>query len=182
LARPAHFNGSLPDILWASFSLLLALSGGLVLLVRRPAGFEFGLAQFALLSLGLGLHLLVPLPQGNYPGAVRLAQLAAFPLLLTLPFRFSFGPSPAGSPAIREGVQPEIFLPTLQLASAAGSQEFCRSRSMAVAHAPRRTCLLPPPDSRRSFQSSAVTTWKQGMVEAPPSTATGACPAEAFAR
>jgi hypothetical protein len=148
---PVFFNGALPDVLWTSFSLLLALVGGMALLVRRPAGFEFGLAQFALLSLGLALHLLAPLPQGNYPGAVRLAQMAAFPLLLTLPFRFSFELSQAGRPAVQDRFQPEVFLPLLKLASAAGNQEICRFLTQALAHAlPANLCLLlSPPDSQK---------------------------------
>jgi hypothetical protein len=132
---------------------MLALVGGLIMLVRRPAGFETGLAQFALLSLGLAVHLLAPLPQGDYPGAVRLAQMAAFPLLLTLPFRFAIEPGQTGSLAARRGPQADLVLPLLKLASASGSQEICRSLTKAVAQAlPANLCvLLSPPDSQKTI-------------------------------
>ncbi|HLE14114.1 MAG TPA: GAF domain-containing protein [Anaerolineales bacterium] len=150
-----YFNGSLPDVLWTSFTLLLALAGGLVLLVRRPAGFEIGLAQFVLISLGLALYLLAPLPQGDYPGAIRLAQMAAYPLLLTLPFRFSHEADEAGASdrAWRAGIQPDNFQAFLLLAGATGSQEICRSLTLAIARAlPADLCLLlSPPDGQKNI-------------------------------
>lgn len=150
--QPEFFNASAADIFWTSFSLLLALAGGLVMLVRHPPGYEFGLAQFVLLAGGLALHLFAPLAEGNYPGAVRLSQMAAFPLLLTLPFRFSLSETEsrtgAGSSA---GIQPDQFLPLLGLAGATGSQEICRSLAQSIAHAMQaeNTLLLSPPDSRQ---------------------------------
>src|SRR3990172_5867318 len=127
----------LTGVWWTSFTLLLALAGGLVLLVRRPAGFEIGLAQFVLISLGLALYLLAPLPQGDYPGAIRLAQMAAYPLLLTLPFRFSYEADGAGAGgrASQAGIQPDIFQAFLLLAGATGSQEICRCLTLAIARA-----------------------------------------------
>jgi hypothetical protein len=63
----------------------------MLLLIRQPEGFGNGLGMVILLFLGHLAHLVTPLPQGDFPGAVRLAQLAAFPLLLTLPQRFAAG-------------------------------------------------------------------------------------------
>ena len=85
------FNSSPADILWAGLSLALAFAGGLLLIIRRPDGYGIGLGMFSLLFLGQLVYLLDPLPAGNYPGIVRIAHIAAYPLLLTLPARFSLG-------------------------------------------------------------------------------------------
>ncbi len=87
----AYFNSSIPDIFWTGFSLLLSLAGVILLLLRRPAGYGIGLGMFILLSLGQLIYLVDPLPAGDYPGVVRITQIAAYPLLLTLPTRFSLG-------------------------------------------------------------------------------------------
>jgi len=58
-----------------------------VLIIRRIEGWEYGLIMLGLILAGCILHL-VMLPYGqDYPGAVRLGQMAAFPFLLLLPQR-----------------------------------------------------------------------------------------------
>jgi len=86
-----YFNSTPADLLWAGFSLVLALTGGILLIFRHPEGYGIGLAMFTLLFLGQLVYLVNPLPQGDYPGVVRITQIAAYPLLLTLPARFGFG-------------------------------------------------------------------------------------------
>lgn len=87
----AYFNGSPADLLWAGLSLILGFTGGLLLLIRRPQGYGIGLGMFSLLFLGQLIYLTDPLPVGDYPGVVRITQIAAYPLLLTLPARFNLG-------------------------------------------------------------------------------------------
>lgn len=88
-AGGAAFNGSWPDFIAGVAALILIVIGALLLLLRRPNGWGVGFAMLSLLFAGHTIHLLNPLVTGNYPGAVRLAQMAAFPLLLVLPQRFS---------------------------------------------------------------------------------------------
>lgn len=83
-------NGTQVDILWEAISLFLVLTGVTLLSIRRPDGWGIGLVTLALLFLGHLSHLLFPLPDANFPGSVRLAQLAAYPLLFFLPQRFQF--------------------------------------------------------------------------------------------
>jgi signal transduction histidine kinase len=95
------FNGSPPDILAQVAALILLAFGGLVLLVRKPPAWANGLWMLVLLFSGHLAHLLL-LPYGqDYPSAVRLAQVAAFPFLLTLPGRFpqaqAKAPQPSGT-------------------------------------------------------------------------------------
>ncbi|MBN1146085.1 MAG: GAF domain-containing sensor histidine kinase [Anaerolineales bacterium] len=83
------FNGCLVDILAQVAALLLLLLGSLALLVRKPPAWGNGLWMLVLLFLGHLAHLLLSPYGQDYPGAVRLAQVAAFPFLLTLPGRFT---------------------------------------------------------------------------------------------
>jgi len=149
-----RFNGSLPDLAWSGFKLALAVGGGLLVLFRRPAGFENGLAVFLLLMLGGLAHLFLPSPQSDYPGAVRLAQIAAYPLLLTLPFRFAAEAAEAGGGQLlkrRAAVQPELFQLFLSLATQTAHHELCRGITESVSRTMSADLclLLSPPDANR---------------------------------
>jgi signal transduction histidine kinase len=85
------YNGTTDDILWQAASLVMIFIGALILLIRRPNGYENGLAVFALIFLGHLGHLAFH-EDGNYSGIIRLAYLAAYPILLTLPQRFPAPP------------------------------------------------------------------------------------------
>jgi signal transduction histidine kinase len=64
----------------------------LILGVRRPNGWGYGIAIFLLSFAGHLLYLMIGRTDGDFPGAVRLAHMAAYPILMTLPQRF---PSPS---------------------------------------------------------------------------------------
>src|SRR5512143_2195439 len=81
------YNLTLDELGWQVASLAFLALGMVVLLARRPNGFANGLAMLLLLFLGHALHLLM-LTDSNYSGVVRLAYMAAFPILVTLPQRF----------------------------------------------------------------------------------------------
>lgn len=81
------FNNSWTAFGLDIFALALAGLGALLLGLRRPAGWEWGLAMCALLAVGHALQLYTGDLQSDYPALVRLAQLTAFPLLLLLPGR-----------------------------------------------------------------------------------------------
>ena len=55
---------------------------------RKPAGWHLGLIMLGILALGPVLHLIIPLKGGAYSGAVRASQLAAFPMLFLLSYRW----------------------------------------------------------------------------------------------
>lgn len=82
------FNLSGFEITWQILSLIIVLIGILGLVLRKPNGWGNGLAMLALGFLGHLVSLIYPV-EGNFPGFVRLTQLAMFPLLLTLSQRFS---------------------------------------------------------------------------------------------
>ena len=85
------FNLSGFETAWQAFSLAVILLGILWLALRRPNGWGNGLAMLLLGFFGHLLSLVHPM-DGNFPGFVRLMQLAMFPILLTLSQRF---PTPA---------------------------------------------------------------------------------------
>jgi len=93
------YNQTVDDWFWQIGSLSLALLGIAILLIRRPDGMWYGLLFLLLGFSGHLGHLLNP-TEGNYSGIVRLAYVAAFPILLTLPQRF-------GIPTQSASVEPE---------------------------------------------------------------------------
>ena len=95
----ASLNHTTLDIIWQALSLAFVLLGIMALVVRRPNRWGHGLAMLILAFAGHLAAILLP-SSGNYPGAVRLAQIALFPILLTLAQRF---PAP-GVPA-RPGLE-----------------------------------------------------------------------------
>ena len=82
------YNQTNDDWFWQIGSLLAALVGIAALFIRKPDGMWNGIMLLAIGFLGHVGHLLFPV-EGNYSGIVRLAYMAAYPILLTLPQRFS---------------------------------------------------------------------------------------------
>ena len=95
LRNVAAFNATLQDGLWQLASIGWTLIGALILLIRRPSGWGYGIAFLTLAFLGHIMYLWSDRTTGDFPGAVRLAYLAAYPILLTLPQRF---PAPTVQP------------------------------------------------------------------------------------
>ena len=87
------YNQTVDDWFWQIGSLLFALLGIAILFIRRPDGMWYGIALLLIGFLGHVGHLLFQV-EGNYSGIVRLAYMAAYPILLTLPQRFSLPASP----------------------------------------------------------------------------------------
>jgi signal transduction histidine kinase len=82
------YNQTNDDWAWQISSLLAALIGISVLYMRKPDGMWNGIILLSIGSIGHVGHMLFPV-EGNYSGIVRLAYMAAYPILLTLPQRFS---------------------------------------------------------------------------------------------
>ena len=82
-----NYNLTPDDWYWQIGSLSLALVGVVILFIRRPDGMWNGVILLTLGILGHAGHLFFKV-DGNYSGIVRLAYMAAYPILLTLPQRF----------------------------------------------------------------------------------------------
>jgi signal transduction histidine kinase len=139
------FNATLQDGLWQLAAIGLILLGALILLIRRPSGWGNGLAFLILAFLGHMAYLWSDRSTGDFPGAVRLAYLAAYPILLTLPQRF---PAPTAQPTSvkqeasvperrRYSTDPKTFHALLDLAAETNSTKM----SLAVTRAIAQTML-----------------------------------------
>ena len=127
-----YFNGSLPDSVWGVFDLLVVVLGAVILYLRRPNGWITAQIMLALLFLGYIIHLWAPLSDNDFPGVVRLFQMLAYPLLLTLPQRFQVPVvqppdriSPPGGGVEASGFTSELFDNFLELFSGTSPQENC---------------------------------------------------------
>lgn len=140
-------NGSGLDLIWTGFFIVLTVAGGVALVLRRPAGYGFGLGMFSLLLLGQLVHAISPGPVGNFAGVIRLSQMAAFPMLLILPTRFSWdGESVIETPT---GLDQAIYANIRTIATKSQPAEVCKAVTALVSQALQtRWCLMiSPPDS-----------------------------------
>lgn len=144
----SNFNGSSVDLLWTGFSLLITLGAIVILTFRRPEGYGIGLGMFTLFFLGQLVYLISPLPLGDFPGIIRLSQIAAYPLLLTLPTRFSLPVPAEKSGAHSEYI--EIFQNLETLFSTSKPMEQCQAiTGLASAALNADICLMiSPPDAK----------------------------------
>lgn len=135
------FNPTVQDGLWQMASIGLTLMGALILLIRRPSGWGNGIAFLALAFAGHMLYLWSDRSTGDFPGAVRLAYLAAYPILLTLPQRF---PAPAAQPVSikqespvperrRYSTDPKTFHALLDLAAETNTAKMSQAVTRAIA-------------------------------------------------
>jgi signal transduction histidine kinase len=84
----SSYNLTAADSYWQLASMGFSLLGLFLLIVRRPNGWGYGTAVFLLSFAGHLLYMTVGRTEGDFPGAVRLAHMAAYPILLTLSQRF----------------------------------------------------------------------------------------------
>ncbi|MBI3763090.1 MAG: hypothetical protein HY260_14675, partial [Chloroflexi bacterium] len=91
------YNGVLQETLWEVVQIGLLLAGLVALLIRRPGDWGAGLGFLLLLLIGHFIHFIAPLEGASLPGAERLAELAALPLVAVTAFRWAVG-QPAIAP------------------------------------------------------------------------------------
>jgi hypothetical protein len=135
------FNMTIIDLYWQLASIAIALFGLFLLLIRRPNGWGNGMAVFSLAFTGHLLHLIFGRMDGDFPGAVRLAYLAAYPILMTLAQRF---PAPAQTPTTikpiapsderrRYSTDPKTFHALLSLAAESSVDKVSQAITRAIA-------------------------------------------------
>ena len=155
----AYFSGSLVDIIWQSFSLLLIIAGIVLLLYRQPRSWEIGLGMLILLFIGYFLELLFPLGDSDYPGFVRLAQMTAYPILLLLPQRSqipALGSRVSQQPAQQRrlySIDPKIMHSFMALATESSPSETCQEICRAISQSilADLCILITPPDGTGSM-------------------------------
>jgi signal transduction histidine kinase len=116
------FNSSPSSRIWEIFALAILLLGSILLLIRKPNAWGYGLAMMIVLALGHVLQLVFPDLDNDFPGAVRLFEMAGFPLLWAIPHRFNIlGIETLLAKTVkvekrrRYGMEPETFQEILSL-------------------------------------------------------------------
>ncbi len=163
LAQPgAFYNSQLQETFWAGAQLAGLALGLVILLVRRPPHWGLGLAVLLPLLAGHAAHLAFPMLNSSYPGPVRLAELAAIPLVTFIAQRragdslASKRPDRTRSPTNVEpgegtatpangppATDPRVLLELASLAGQIGTGSLPQSIVGAVARAiPADLCLL----------------------------------------
>lgn len=139
------FNLTYLDTIWQIASIVTAITGILLVVIRRPNGWGNGMAVFLLALTGHTLHLLFGRTiSGDFPGAVRLAYLATAPILMTLPQRFPAPSSTGGTTSInkqtspvderrRYSTDPKTFHALLALAGESSSDKLSQAITRAIA-------------------------------------------------
>lgn len=85
-AQPINpINSTWLNTVWSTVAIVIALLSVILLLWRKAGALGYGLGFFVLAAAGHALQLVLPLPNQSYEGWVRLAYLAAYPLLIALP-------------------------------------------------------------------------------------------------
>jgi signal transduction histidine kinase len=142
-----NFNGSTWDIVWQVCSLAVTIPGILLLCLRKPNGWSNGLAMLLLAFLGHLVSLFRPMV-GDFPGFLRLTQVAMFPILLMILQRFPTmekkgipGAGEEGSsdePTLeqeRTHVDPKTLQALLSLAAEVNTEQIGRALTRSLAQA-----------------------------------------------
>ena len=135
------YNLTIDDGLWQLAGIGASVFGLFLLAVRRPNGLNYGLAVFILAFTGHILHMIYGRYDANFPGAVRLFSIAAFPILLTLPQRFptqvdrpiSIRPHAPVDERRRYSTDPKTFHALLGLAGESSAERLSPAITRAIA-------------------------------------------------
>ena len=138
------YNQTTHDMFWQLASIAFSVFSLFMLLMRRPNGWGYGMAVFMLSFAGHLLHLLFGGTNGDFPGAVRLAHMAAYPILMTLPQRFPAPTSapttvkqqqdvPTGGERRRYSTDPKTFHALLALAGESSADKVSDAITRAIA-------------------------------------------------
>ena len=136
------YNLTTQESFWQLASIGFAVFGLFLLLIRHPNGWGYGMAVFMLAFAGHLLYMMIGRIEGNFPGAVRLAYMAAYPILMTLPQRFPAPTSrlttvkqqdaPVGERR-RYSTDPKTFHALLALAGESSADKLSQAITRAIA-------------------------------------------------
>ncbi len=160
------FNQTWLDLGWGMYGLALTFLGIIILMIRRPNGWGYGLGMLTITSISYGIHLSFPSLESDFSWSVRLFQLAAYPLLFVLPRRFHAPISPQDEvkpitespPLLQErrqyGIQPERAMSILAIMAESSQEKLCKTITRAIGETMLADiCLLIyPPDGEGQIQ------------------------------
>ncbi|MFT3892461.1 MAG: ATP-binding protein [Anaerolineales bacterium] len=138
------YNLTTDDGFWQLASIGFSVFFIFLLIVRRPNGWGNGLAVFLITFAGHILYMMIGRNDGNYPGLVRLAYMAAYPILITLNLRFPTSSSAATGTSSttridttgerrRYSTDPKTFHALLALAGESSADKLSQAITRAIA-------------------------------------------------
>lgn len=139
------YNTTLQDFVWQAGSLGFLAISILILFVRRPNGWGNGFSVLLLAFVGHSLYLVFGRDGGNYPGIVRMAYMAMYPFLITLPQRFPMPSLPGSSISMKReapdeqrrlfSTDPKTFHALLALAAETNAEKVSHAITRSIAQA-----------------------------------------------
>ena len=136
------YNTTVENFIWQLVSLVFITAGIVLLIARRPNGWGNGVAVLIIGLLGHSLQIIFGSAGGNYPGFVRVAYLAMYPFLMTLPQRFPM-PSQDRPTTIKQdapveerrhySTDPKTFHSLLALAAETDTEKVSQSITRGIA-------------------------------------------------
>ncbi len=137
------FNATPAQVGWEILPSLGVLLGLFLLLKRRPNDWGYATAMLSIILVGHVLQLIFTDKTGDLPGIVRLFDMAAYPLLWTIPQRFNTPlakapPLPSQQPAQkprRYGVEPRMFQAIMALGAEALNEAYYKHLAKTVSDA-----------------------------------------------
>ncbi len=136
------YNTTVENFIWQLVSLVFITAGIVLLIARRPNGWGNGVAVLIIGLLGHSLQIIFGSTGGNYPGFVRVAYLAMYPFLMTLPQRFPM-PSQDRPTTIKQdapveerrhySTDPKTFHSLLALAAETDTEKVSQSITRGIA-------------------------------------------------
>jgi signal transduction histidine kinase len=139
------YNLTTDDGIWQLISIGFSVFSLFLLLVRRPNGWGSGMAVFLITFAGHLLYMMIGRTGENYPGLVRLAYMAAYPILITLNLRFPTTSMQTGIPVStqidstingerrRYSTDPKTFHALLALAGESSADKLSQAITRAIA-------------------------------------------------
>ena len=145
LTPSTFYNLTTDDGIWQLGSIGFSVFSLFLLLVRRPNGWGNGLAAFLIAFAGHLLYMMIGRTSANFPGLVRFAYMAAYPILITLNLRFPTASASAGTSAStrmdsyatgerrRYSTDPKTFHALLALAGESAADKLSQAITRAIA-------------------------------------------------
>jgi GAF domain-containing protein len=134
------YNQTTFERYWQIASAATAAFGLFLVLIRRPNGWANGMAVFILALSGHLLQLIFGSTDGDFPGAVRLAYMGAYPILMTLPQRFPVAVNASAAKSVapleerrRYSTDPKTFHALLALAAESSAEKVSQAITRAIA-------------------------------------------------
>jgi hypothetical protein len=142
------FNQTPLNLGWELFALAVVLTGIALLILKRPTGWGAAITFFTIQIIGHSIQLIWPAMDSDFAGAVRLAQVCAFPLLPLLASRLPTSQETHSARPLGETVRisdsfpeqpyqktdPRVVTAWVDLAAQTGPEKTAPTLTRAIAH------------------------------------------------